>query len=523
MTAPEMDILRGEGPPETDILIVGAGLAGLFMALKLAPRPVTVITPAPLGQASASAWAQGGIAAALSPGDSPEAHARDTVAAGAGLVDPVVAQLIAEDGPARVEDLLRLGVPFDRTPEGALMLSLEAAHSQPRVARVAGDLAGKAIMDALTGAVQAAGHIRRVEGLRALSLMQDAQGRIAGILGDTPDSGKVAMLARETVLCTGGTGGLFRVTTNPVTARGDALAMAWRAGALVADTEFVQFHPTALDVGVDPAPLATEALRGEGARLVNTDGTPFMAGYHASGDLAPRDEVARAIQSERRAGRGAFLDARDAVGAQFPEHFPTVFAACQSAGIDPRETPIPVAPAAHYHMGGIVSDLWGRASLDGLSVCGECASTGAHGANRLASNSLLEAVVFAERIARRLVDDVVGDAGPSRGEGPPQLPAAELQQLRAQMQEECGVVRTGDGLTGLLEWIGTAEARHGPANALVAARLIAGPARARNHSCGAHFRADHPDTPDAPERALHARTIARPDRGADNRPPADTN
>lgn len=514
MTPPgEQVAVRGDRPPDTDILIVGAGLAGLFMALKLAPRPVTVVTTAPLGEAAASAWAQGGIAAALDPQDRPEDHARDTVAAGAGLVDPVVARLIAEEGPARVGDLLRLGVPFDQTPEGALVLSLEAAHSRPRVARVAGDLAGKAIMDALSAAVRSAAHITVRDGVRALALMQDDGGAIAGIVAENAAGGPRALLARETVLCTGGTGGLYRVTTNPVSARGDALAMGWRAGALVADTEFVQFHPTALDVGVDPAPLATEALRGEGARLVNADGTAFMTRYHPRGELAPRDEVARAIQAERLAGRGAFLDAREAVGAAFPDHFPTVFAACDRAGIDPRVAPIPIAPAAHYHMGGLVSDLWGRASLEGLSVCGECASTGAHGANRLASNSLLEAVVFAERIARRLVDATMGEAGASRGSVPPLLPDDELGALRARMQETCGVVRTGEGLSGLLDWIDAAGSRHGPANALTAARLIAEPALARTHSCGAHYRADHPDPPDNPRRSLRSRTT-QPDTEA---------
>ncbi|MEM7767465.1 MAG: L-aspartate oxidase [Pseudomonadota bacterium] len=500
-----LDTLRGDGPPGTDILIVGAGLAGLFMALELAPRPCTVVSTAPIGKAASSAWAQGGIAAALDPEDTAEEHARDTMAAGAGLVDPVVAKLIAEEGPGRVQDLLALGVPFDRTPDGALVLSLEAAHSRPRVARVAGDLAGRAIMDALSEAVHAASHITLIEDMRALALMQDDRGQIAGIVAQTHGGEVRPLLARETVLCTGGIGGLFRVTTNPRAARGDALAMAWQAGALVADTEFVQFHPTALDVGVDPAPLATEALRGEGAKLVNADGSGFMDRYHARGELAPRDEVARAIQAERLAERGAFLDATDAVGSAFPEHFPTVFAACQSAGIDPRLAPIPVAPAAHYHMGGIVSDLWGRSSLDGLSVCGECAATGAHGANRLASNSLLEAVVFAERIARRLRDETLGDAGAGTGLAPPQLPQDVFQTLRQQMQEACGVVRTAAGLTALTGWIDRTEAEQGPANALVAARLIAEPALARTHSCGGHFRQDYPDTPPAPGRSFLSR------------------
>lgn len=474
----------------TDVLIIGAGLAGLFLALSISPRRCTIVTPAPIGTAASSAWAQGGLAAALDPEDTPEAHAADTVAAGSGLVDPVVARLIAEEGAARVMDLLKLGVPFDKTPEGALALSLEAAHSRPRVARVAGDLAGKAIMDALTVAAKQTPSIRLIETAKAVSLMQDANGRIAGAALRDENGGLSAHIARETVLCTGGSGGLFAVTTNPPGARGDALAMGLEAGALIADTEFVQFHPTALDVGRDPAPLATEALRGEGSTLLNADGTAFMAHYHKDAELAPRDEVARAIHAERAAGRGAFLDARKAVGAAFPEHFPTVFNACRMAGIDPRISPMPVSTAAHYHMGGIVSDFWGRSSLAGLSVCGECASTGAHGANRLASNSLLEAVVFAERISRRLRDASLDLPAASQGSVPGDLPNDVLQTLRLKMAADCGVVRNGTGLSSLLAWLDEAQSQYGPARALVAARLIAAPALARKESRGGHYRDD---------------------------------
>lgn len=476
-----------------DILIVGAGLAGLFLALRLAPRKCTVIAPAPLGEAASSAWAQGGLAAALDPLDTAEAHARDTVAAGAGLVDPVIARLIAEEGPARVLDLIELGVPFDRTPEGALQLSLEAAHSVPRVARVAGDLAGKAIMGALTTAVHASEHIELLSPLRAVGLLQDTNGRIAGIVTSDRKNRLDTLTARETVFCTGGSGGLFRVTTNPPQSRGDALAMAWSAGALIADPEFVQFHPTAMDVGLDPAPLATEALRGEGAILRNAAGEAFMSRYHEKAELAPRDEVARAIDSEIKAGRGALLDATVAVGDHFPAHFPTVFAACMAAGIDPRIKPIPVAPAAHYHMGGVVADAWGRSTVDSLSVCGECASTGAHGANRLASNSLLEAVVFAARIADRLKSSALSDPLASVAEVPEDLPGDRLQALREDMAHYCGVVREAEGLRTLLDRIEAAEAVHGPARALAASRLIASAALVREESRGGHYRSDFPD------------------------------
>ncbi len=476
------------------ILIVGAGLAGLFLALRLAPRPCTVISLAPLGQAASSAWAQGGLAAALDPKDSAEKHAADTVAAGSGLVDPIVARLIAEEGPARVRDLIALGVPFDRTPDGKLALSLEAAHSMPRVARVAGDLAGKAIMGALTAAVRAASHIELIEHVKAVGLLQDDHGRIAGaILKDR--RGRISTFTSpQTVLCTGGSGGLFKITTNPQQARGDALAMVYSAGGVIADAEFVQFHPTAMDVGLDPAPLATEALRGEGASLIGSDGKPFMSQYHKDAELAPRDEVARAIHSERAAGRGAFLDTRDAIGDHISEHFPTVFAACMAAGIDPRNAPIPVASAMHYHMGGSVCDIWGRSSLNGLSVCGECTSTGAHGANRLASNSLLEAVVMAARIADRLRDSDLTLAGASHGEVPADLPDDALQTLRHGMAEHCGVVRHGDGLSTLIDTIDQMIAVNGPARALVAARLIVDAALAREESRGGHFRSDFPQT-----------------------------
>lgn len=488
---------------QADVLIVGAGLAGLFLALKLAPRRCIVMSPAPLGKAASSAWAQGGLAAALHPSDSPQQHAADTIAAGAGLVDPVVARLIAEDGSARVRDLIELGVPFDRTPDGALALSLEAAHSHPRVARVAGDLAGRAIMNALVGAVEASETITVVEGQRAVALLQSGSGAVTGVLAEDSNGRTERITVRETVLCTGGSGGLFDVTTNPKSAQGDALAMAARCGALIADAEFVQFHPTAMDVGLDPAPLATEALRGEGAILVNTSGERFMDRYHADGELAPRDEVARAIHRERLEGRGAFLDTRKAVGDAFPEHFPTVFKACEAAGIDPRQDLIPISPAAHYHMGGVVSDLWGRSTLDGLSVCGECASTGVHGANRLASNSLLEAVVFAARIAERIDGSALPELDKTgKASAPPNLPNDAMAELRVAMQTHCGVERNKAGLDRLghtLEKLATS----GWSNALKAAHLIWSSASARKESRGGHYRSDFPDMDTAGERSFN--------------------
>jgi L-aspartate oxidase len=490
----------------SEVLIVGAGLAGLFLALRLAPRACTVICPAPIGQAASSSWAQGGLAAALAPDDSPEEHARDTVLAGDGLVDPVTASLIAEHGPARVKDLLELGVPFDRTAEGALALSLEAAHSKPRVARVAGDLAGRAIMEALAAAVMASPQITIRDGLKAIGLLKSDTGRVSGVLARSTEGEELSLYASETVFCTGGSGGLFRITTNPREARGDAIAMAYDAGALLSDLEFVQFHPTAIDIDRDPAPLATEALRGEGARLVNSDGTPFMPRHDPLGELAPRDRVARAVHIEVFSGRKAFLDTRETIGSAIQSHFPTVFGTCMSAGIDPRTDPIPVAPAAHYHMGGIVTDLWGKTSLPGLSACGECTSTGAHGANRLASNSLLEAVVFAARIADRLRDIDLSDIDTeATGTAPPDLPDDILQQLRVQMAAHCGVVRSAEGLQMLSDWIHE-QMESNPAfaapRALVASDLMVRSALRRHESRGGHFREDFPESSEPPVRSF---------------------
>jgi L-aspartate oxidase len=301
-------------------------------------------------------------------------------------------------------------------------------------------------------------------------------------------------------------GGLYAITTNPDTAQGVALAAGWRAGAQLRDLEFVQFHPTALDVQQRPAPLVTEALRGHGALLVNADGQPFMHRYHSAGDLAPRDVVARAIHAERVAGRGTALDARTAVGAAFPEEFPTVFAACRAAGIDPRAQPIPVAPAAHYHMGGLVTDAQGRTTLPGLYAVGECASTGLHGANRLASNSLLEALVFAHRAAQQLRMELAGGGEGAAVEAPAVVPAAHLREsstahlpepalqlLRERMSRDAGLVRSAEVLQGLLDFIAGLAATYGEANPLVAARLVATAGLQRQESRGGHYRSDYPE------------------------------
>lgn len=493
------DRITFDGP-----VILGAGLAGLTAALAAAPRKALVLSPTPLATGCSSAWAQGGMAAALSEEDAPALHAADTIAAGAGLCDPAAVELLTTEGPAAVRTLAALGAPFDRQApvdgkEGGFVLSLEAAHANARVARVGGDGAGAAIMAAVIAAVRAAPTIEIRENARARRLLQDATGHVVGLIAEI-DGALVEVIAPAVILATGGVGGLYAVTTTPAQVRGEGLGLAALAGAEIADPEFVQFHPTAIDIGRDPAPLATEALRGEGAILRDKTGRAFMADYHPARELAPRDVVARAIHAERAAGRGAFLDATTAVGAHFPHEFPAVFAACMSAGVDPRVQPIPVTPAVHYHMGGVATDLDGRTSLPGLLAAGECASTGVHGANRLASNSLLEAAVFGARAGRAARNLTLGGE-PLAADPAPDLPDSALQLLRQAMSRDAGVIRDADGLARLVAVLDALETAHGAAPTLVAAQLIARAALARQESRGGHFRADFPATA-LPERTF---------------------
>jgi L-aspartate oxidase len=473
------------------VLVIGAGLAGLSAALAAAPRPVLVLSACLLGDGSASAWAQGGMAAALGEDDHPALHAADTLAAGAGLCDPEAVDILTREGPAAVRRLVELGAPFDRRADGGFVQSLEAAHSRARVARVGGDGAGRAIMTAVIAAARAAAHIEIRENAQARALLTDAEGRVRGAVVRTP-YGLCQIVAPATVLATGGLGGLYDVTTDPAAVRGEGLALAALAGARIRDAEFVQFHPTAIDIGADPAPLATEALRGEGARLVNADGDAFMARYHPAAELAPRDVVARAIDLERRAGRGAFLDARAAIGDAFPHEFPFVFARCMDGGIDPRVQPIPVLPAAHYHMGGVATDLAGATSLAGLYAAGECASVGVHGANRLASNSLLEAAVFGQRAGTAAREAAWLCTRPLPQPLPADLAADPMAALREQMSRGAGVARDAAGLTRLIDWLSRQDAYHGEALPLIAARLVAEAALDRRESRGAHGRVDFP-------------------------------
>lgn len=481
------------------VLIVGAGLAGLSAALAAAPRRVLVLSAAPLLAGCSSAWAQGGMAAALAADDHPTLHAADTVSAGAGLVDPAMADLLTREGPEAVRRLAALGAPFDRNADGGFAQSLEAAHSRPRVARVRGDQAGREIMRSIAAAAMAAPSVEIRTETRVRALLKDAAGRVRGVLAEH-DGASIEIIVPATILATGGLGGLYAVTTNPRAVRGEGLALAALAGAEIADPEFVQFHPTAIAVEADPAPLASEALRGEGAFLVDADGVPFMPARHPQGDLAPRDIVARGIHAQHLEGRGAFLDARTAVGEAFPHEFPAVFAACMAGGVDPRVQPIPVSTAAHYHMGGIATDACGRTSLAGLYAVGECASTGVHGANRLASNSLLEAAVFGARAGAAAAQEADPKTAALPTPPAPDLPDEALQALRQAMSRYAGVVRERTGLARLLALIDGLEERHGAAPPLVAARLVAACALARDESRGGHFRADFPLTDAEPRR-----------------------
>jgi L-aspartate oxidase len=492
--------------PHDRVVVVGDGIAGLATALHLAPLPVTLLVASPLGQQASTLLAQGGIAAALGANDHPALHATDTLQAGAGLSDPGVAARVAAAAPSCIEWLVAQGVSFDRTASGAeLILGLEAAHSRRRIVHADGDGTGKRVLEALIRAVRKAPSIQVLENHCVTDLALDGHGAVTGVLcspwrsgGDEP----VLIPGRAVVLATGGVGGLYAHTTNPLSAQGGGLALAAYAGAVLRNLEFVQFHPTAIAAGRDPMPLATEALRGEGAVLVNSRGERFMQDMPGA-ELAPRDVVARAIFAQNCAGERVFLDTRSTLGEHITSKFPGVTALCRAAGVDPTLDPIPVRPAAHYHMGGIKVDDYGRSSLEGLWACGEVASTALHGANRLASNSLLEALAYAAWIA----DDIKGRALRSLAGHPASPPLApqlfgsgdqlssRLSHIRSQMDQQVGVLRDAAGLTDAIRHFRALvhEAHStGERDAALVSLMIATAAYCRQESRGAHQRLDYP-------------------------------
>ncbi len=470
-------------------IIVGGGLAGLSAALALAPRPVLLLAAFPLGEQASSGWAQGGIAAALGSGDDAAQHLADTLAAGAGLCDPAAAGTIVARAPEVIDALTALGARFDYEPDGRIALGLEAGHGQRRIVHAA-DATGREIMRATVAAVRRTPSITVVENATALDLLTDTSG-VAGLLAriGTEEGGLTTVLrSRAVVLATGGLGGLYGHTTNPLGNIGAGIAIAARAGAMLADLEFVQFHPTALDVGQDPMPLVSEAVRGEGAILIDAAGERFMAGVYPRAELEPRDVVSRAVW--RALARGpVFLDARH-LGVHFAEHFPSIAATCLAAGIDPASTPIPIRPAAHYHMGGIATDAEGRSSIPGLWACGEAAGTGLHGANRLASNSLPEAAVTGRAVAA----SIAGTLAPTAA-GPLMLPAvpatdpALLGRVRDILSRHAGVLRDADGLLAAIAAL-LPDAEHGPA---AVGLMMAVSMWRRQESRGGHARTDFPE------------------------------
>lgn len=506
-----------------DVIVIGSGVAGLATArhARAAGRTVLLVTKAQVSEGS-TRWAQGGIAAALADDDSPEEHLRDTLEAGVGLCDEQAVRILVTEGPSAVRALIGLGAHFDTDDLGRIALTREGGHHRSRIAHAGGDATGAEISRALVSAVRADAGIELLENALALDLLLDNEGAVQGItlhvVGSGQRDGVGAALAPVVVLAAGGLGQVFGQTTNPFVATGDGMAMALRAGAAIADVEFVQFHPTVLWLGPHAAgqqPLVSEAVRGEGAVLVDDHGRRFMVGQHELADLAPRDVVAKAIMRRMRADGvdHVWLDGR-ALGADtWVSRFPTILEACRTRGIDPVTDLIPVAPAQHYASGGVLTDSWGRSTVPGLFACGEVACTGVHGANRLASNSLLEGLVFAERIGQVLTGGLpavrpvsqVADESRARSVGPGLVATGVRRTLQQGMDVGAGVLRSENSLRRVRELLddlpGAAPGRPctedwETTNLHAVASVLAQHAVLREETRGSHWREDFPDRDD---------------------------
>ncbi len=517
----------------TDVVVVGSGVAGLTVALgaRQAGLRVTVVTKAMLDDGS-TRWAQGGVAAALGEGDTPEQHLADTLVAGAGVCDEEAVRTLVTEGPDAVRHLIAAGAAFDQDADGEILLTREGGHHRRRIAHAGGDATGAEISRALVAAVRSDPGLELIEHALVLDLLTDAAGHAAGltlhVMGEGQRDGVGAIRAKAVVLATGGMGQVFSATTNPAVSTGDGVALALRAGAEVTDLEFVQFHPTVMWLGPDAQgqqPLVSEAVRGEGAYLVDGEGTRFMVGQHELNELAPRDIVAKAI-TRQMAAQGAehmYLDGRHFGAAMWQERFPTILASCRAHGIDPVDGLIPIAPAAHHASGGVRTDLHGRTTVPGLYACGEVACTGVHGANRLASNSLLEGLVFAERIAADLagrqrageLPERSVDVAAARAARTVPLPApearAEIQRLMSRgagvLRSAAGMAATAEGLAELASAAHTHTAEQKPAdprvetweaaNLLLVATALVAAAALRRETRGCHWREDFPERDDA--------------------------